>query len=271
MTTPVLRLAALAIAAVATAMPVPAPAAEPLRLYAAGSLRGVMTDVIAAWTKGGGVPVVAEFGASGLLRDRIGRGERADVFASANMEHPQSLAAQGKAGAVVLFARNRMCALAAPGARVTTDTVLERMLDPEVKLGTSTPKADPSGDYAWVVFEKAERLRPGAFATLSAKARQLTGGPASPPPPDRSVYGMLVAEGKADLFLTYCTNAAVAAKEVPALAIVELPQGLAVAADYGLTVVAGAAPDAQPFARFVVSPEAQRVVAAHGFSPVTSP
>ena len=170
----------------------------------------------------------------------------------------------------MLFARNRMCVLAAPGARATTNTVLERMLDPDVKLGTSTPKADPSGDYAWVVLERAERVRPGAFATLSAKARQLTGGPDSPPP-DRSVYGMLVGEGKADLFLTYCTNAAVAAKEVPSLSVIELPRDLAVAADYGLTVVAGAAPDAQAFARFVVSPEAQRIVAAHGFSPVTSP
>jgi ABC-type molybdate transport system substrate-binding protein len=35
---------------------------------------------------------VLTFGASGLLKDRIQAGERADVFASANMEHPQALA-----------------------------------------------------------------------------------------------------------------------------------------------------------------------------------
>ena len=48
------------------------------------------------------------------------------------------------------------------------------MLDPAVKLGTSTPKADPSGDYAFEVFAKAEKLKPGANAALEKKALQLT-------------------------------------------------------------------------------------------------
>ena len=87
------------------------------------------------------------------------------------------------------------------------------MLDPAVKLGTSTPKADPSGDYAFELFERVERSgarRPGG-PLLADKALQLTGGPNSPPPPaGRNVYGMLVATGQADVFLTYCTNAVVA-------------------------------------------------------------
>jgi ABC-type molybdate transport system substrate-binding protein len=39
-----------------------------------------------------------------------------------------------------------------------------------VKLGTSTPLADPSGDYAWEVFRKADALRPGAFSKLEQKS-----------------------------------------------------------------------------------------------------
>ena len=46
-----------------------------------------------------------------------------------------------------------------------------------MKLGTSTPKADPSGDYAFEVFRKAEAIKPGAQAALEKKALQLTGGP----------------------------------------------------------------------------------------------
>jgi PBP superfamily domain len=111
---------------------------------------------------------------------RILRGE-ADVFASANMEHPEALARAGKVGPVVMFARNRLCALARPEVGVTADTLLDRLLDPAVTLGTSTPRADPSGDYAWEVFRRAEALRPGSQARLEAKARQLVGGPASPP------------------------------------------------------------------------------------------
>src|SRR5262249_57097631 len=107
-------------------------------------------------------------------------GAHADVFACANMEHPQALAAAGKSSPVALVARNRLCAWARPGLAVTPATLLERMLDPAVKLGTSTPRADPSGDYAWEVFRKADKLRPGAFATLEKKALQLVGGPSSP-------------------------------------------------------------------------------------------
>ncbi len=122
------------------------------------------------------------------------------------------------------------------------------MLDARVKLGTSTPKADPSGDYAWQVFEKAERLKTGAYAVLNGKALKLTGGPDSPPPPkDRSVYGKLVAERTADIFLTYCTNAVLARKEESSLQIVALPEALAVGADYGLTVL-----DRKPLGRFAI-------------------
>src|SRR5215470_2112660 len=112
-------------------------AEDVVRLYAAGSLRAVMTEIGAEFTRSGGAKVIGEFGASGLLRDRIAKGEPADVFASANMEHPQSLAQAGRADPVALCARNRLCALVAPGAAVTPDTLLERMLDPKIKLGTS--------------------------------------------------------------------------------------------------------------------------------------
>src|SRR4051794_21573102 len=47
---------------------------------------------------------------------------------------------------------------------------------------------------------------------LEQKALKLTGGPSSlPPPATRSVYAALIADGQADLFLTYCTNARTAA------------------------------------------------------------
>ena len=245
-------------------------AQEPVRLYAAGSLRAALNEVAAAFTAATSVKVVAEYGPSGLLRDRIAKGEPAEVFASANMAHPESLAKAGKAAPVVLFARNRLCALAAPATNVTSATLLDRMLDPAVKLGTSTPKADPSGDYAWELFDRAERLRPGAAKTLSAKALQLTGGPDSPPPPkDRNVYGQLVSSGQADLFLTYCTNALQAKSEVAALQIVAIPEPLAVGADYGLTVIGGARPDAERFAQFVLSAPGQAILVRHGFAGAT--
>jgi molybdate transport system substrate-binding protein len=248
-------------------MSVPASAAEPVMLYAAGSLHGAFTDVTGAFEAAAAQKVQPKFGPSGTLKDEIAGGARADVFASANMEHPQALASAGKSGPVVLFARNRLCALVRPGLSVEPATVLDRMLDPDVKLGTSTPRADPSGDYAWEVFRKADRLRPGASAALERKALQLTGGPNSPTaPPGRALYGMPVTEGKADLFLTYCTNAREAERQNPGQRVVALPDELAVGADYGLTVIIGAPPQAYQLAMFILSVEAQRVLAKHGFA-----
>jgi len=242
-----------------------------LRVYAAGSLTGAMTAIAEAFTASGGPPVTTVFGASGLLRERIENGEAPAVFASADVGNAQALAKAGKAAAPVVFARNRLCALAAPGIDAATGTLLDRLLDPRVKVGTSTPRADPSGDYAWQLFEKAEALRPGAFATLDAKALKLTGGPQSPSvPPGRSVYALLIAERKADIFLTYCTNATEAAREVPGARVVALPENLAVGASYALTVVGPPQPGAERFALFVLSTRGQELLAQHGFAPVAA-
>ncbi len=259
------RLAgAAALAAFITAGP--AMAQEPVRLYAAGSLKAVMEEIANAFRQDSGLAVAGTFGPSGLLRDRIAKGENAEVFASANMAHPRALADAGQSGEVHAFARNQLCALAAPGVDVTTETLLDRMLDARFKLGTSTPAADPSGDYAWELFRKADAVRPGALQALDRKALKLTGGPASPPPPkDRSVYGALVEKGEADIFLTYCTNAVLARKEVPPLKIVAVPDALSVGAEYGLAVVKGARLEAVRFADFVRSPMGRTILVRHGF------
>ena len=110
-----------------------------------------------------------------------------------------------------------------------------------------------------MVFERIERQgRRGAFKQLADKALQLTGGPNSPPPPaGRNVYGELVAQGRADLFVTYCTNAVAALAEKPELRSIAVPEALNVRADYGLAVGRGAPPEADRFAAFVVSARAR--------------
>jgi molybdenum ABC transporter molybdate-binding protein len=122
--------------------------ADTVQLYAAGSLRAALTDVAKAFEAKSGNIVQARYGPSGILKDEIARGAKADVFASANMEHPQALSEATKSGPVLLFARNRLCGLLKPELKVDSASLLERMLDPTIKLGTSTPKTDPSGDYA---------------------------------------------------------------------------------------------------------------------------
>jgi molybdate transport system substrate-binding protein len=242
--------------------------ADTVQLYAAGSLNAALTDVAKAYQAKTGNKVEAKFGPSGVLRKKIADGAKADIFASANMEYPQALHDDGTSGPVAQFARNKLCALVKPGLDVTTDNLLARMLDDKVKLATSMPRADPSGDYALESFTKAEALKPGAQERLEQKARKLTGGKDSAvAPAGRTVYGWHVAEGRADIFLTYCTNALAARKQYPTQQIVELPDALSVGADYGLTVVSGASVAAQDFAEFILSAEGQKILASYGFAP----
>ncbi|MBB5349308.1 molybdate ABC transporter substrate-binding protein [Desulfoprunum benzoelyticum] len=246
--------------------PLSASAAEPLQLYAAGSLKAALSEVALAYENTYAAKVATRFGPSGLLTTAIEGGENPDVFASANMAHPAKLAASGWGGPVVLFARNQLCALAQKDVSATSDNLLSTLLDNTVRLGTSTPKADPSGDYAWELFSKAEAIQKGSYATLSGKALQLTGGPDSDKAPEkRNQYGWVMDEKKADVFLTYCTNAVSAQKEVQSLKIVSIPENLAVGADYGLVVRNGASPEAWRLAMYILSPEGQTILQKYGF------
>jgi molybdate transport system substrate-binding protein len=140
-----------------------------------------------------------------------------------------------------------------------------------LKLGTSTPKADPSGDYAFRLFERIEEsgLGPaGSAAALKARALQLTGGPSSPsPPPGRNVYGALVAGEQADLFVTYCTNATTAIREQPALQLVPVPAQIDVVADYGVVALPGASSAALALLDLLLGADGQAVLRRHGFAP----
>jgi ABC-type molybdate transport system substrate-binding protein len=256
----------LPVLAAALGVAGPAVAGDPVRLHAAGSLKQAMSDVVEAFTERTGTAVQPTFAPSGLLRQRIEEGERTDVFASANMAHPQRLAEQGNGGPVVLFTRNRLCALAQEDVALTPDNMLDVLLRDDIRVGTSTPEADPSGDYAWAMFERAGAIRDGATARLKDRSLQLTGGPDSPAPPQgRHKYAWVMDSDQADVFLTYCTNAVAARREVNALQVVQLPGGLAVGADYGLSILSADNPRAVRLATFILSPAGQSILAEYGF------
>ena len=110
------RLLKIVWAVVSTGMLTVASAADtaeaPLKVFAAGSLTGAMTAVINLYQEKTGVQAQTEFGPAGLLRERIEGGARPDIFASANMAHPQALADKGLATTPIVMARNRICARA---------------------------------------------------------------------------------------------------------------------------------------------------------------
>ena len=185
------------------------------------------------------------------------------------MGQAERLAAGHPERFVVNFTRNRLCAVARSAVGLTPANMLERLLDPSVRLATSTPGADPAGDYAWAVFGRAEAARAGARAALEAKAQQLYGGGARTPalvPGKGALEGIFLAD-RADVALGYCSGAPEVAAAVPGLAVVPLPPELTVGPAYGMVVLT-AKPVAFRFATFVMSETGQALLKAHGFDPV---
>ena len=260
-----MKVVALAVTVALTGCATQRPS-EPVSVYAAGSLRDALTEVARDHEARTGQKIALTFGPSGLLRERIEKGEGAQVFASADTQHPQRLAEGGGWAAQSVFVRNSLCALAQPGLAVTPDNMLDTLLRADLKLGISTPRADPAGDYALTLFQKAAAARAGAHAALNAKALPLTGGPTSPAAPaGRNLYAWVMEQRQADVFLTYCTNAVAAQKERGNLQVVQMPPALQVSAAYGLTVRQGAASSAAVFAKALVADPAQTIFSRYGF------
>ena len=242
--------------------------AQPLHILAAGSLTAAFTEMAQAFPAPSGSIAPIVFGPSGLLRQQIEHGVPAEILASADMTQARTVAREQPGWLVVMFTRNRLCALGRSSLGMMPDNLLDRLLDPKVRVATSTPGADPGGDYAWAVFARAEAVHPGARAILEAKALQLVGGPNTPllVPGHGAVQGVFLAD-RADVMLGYCSGSGPIMQEIPDLTNVALPAALTVGPAYGMAV-ASDHPLAAKFALFVMSEQGQMILQRHGFDPI---
>lgn len=238
-------------------------ASEP-RVLAAGSLRVAVTELLETYASDRGVTFDSLFGPSGKLRQLIEDGETFTLFLSASKRHTDALLEQGLVRNSEPFTRNALCLMAAPGMTVEPDDAVDVMLDPAVRLGTSTPKADPSGDYTWEMFRRIDEQRPGSFDKLDAKAMKLTGGEV-----DRDSKGLpypvVFEEDKADVFVSYCTNAVATAREVAGLTHVRIPEQINVAAEYGMGLAPDAGAETEGLAAFIQGPRGREILGRYGF------
>jgi molybdate transport system substrate-binding protein len=245
--------------------------ADTLKVMAAGSLRAAITDLLHRFPLQSDTLDSPEFGSSGLLRQKIENGAAVDVFASADMEQPRRLAAGHPERMVIHFARNSMCALARPNLALNEVNFLDRLLDPAVRIATSTPGNDPLGTYSWEVFARADALKPGARATLEAKAKKLVGGGEKTPPlvPGKGAIEGIFLSDQADVMLVYCSAVPAIQSEIPSLTSIKLPATLTVEPADGL-VILNSKPVALRFVAFVMSEEGQAALRTRGFEPVAS-
>jgi len=245
--------------------------AEELVFFGAGSLREVMTGIVHDFAQLHGVQIRTEFGPSGRMHERIEHGERADVFASADVGHPRKLVEDGRAQVMAVFATNTLCLLAPQRLGITPETALDRLLAPGLKLGISPAKVDPLGDYTVELFHRLEALRPGAETTLRARAVVLDTPPGSPLPPTGDADADAVLAGRVDASIVYCSGRARYARLLPNAAVIRLPAALQLGPQYALAVVVGARPEAMLLALTILAPAGQRALAEAGFTPVGLP
>jgi len=265
---PALALAAVALLAAA---PLTQAAQETVEVFSAGSLREVWNEVAREAAPALGIGVRTSFGGSGVMRERIEKGEKPDLFTSADLGSPRKLQSQGRTVVpVVAIARNRMCILSRRSAGVTAANLIDRMLAKNTRLKTSTPVADPAGDYAWAIFDRIEALRPGAGAILKEKAQALMSLSAAPAKANQNPYRVLFESGKVDMVITYCSHTASLGQEAPELTSLVVPPRLDPHPVYGLAVLSSR-PAALRLALFLLSEKGQAIVARAGLVPIAEP
>lgn len=233
-----------------------------LQILAAGSLRGVWPELIAAFSAQSGLLAETQFGPAGLLRQRIEQGEVCALFASANLQHPATLRQKGLAKETGRFTANSLCLTVKRDVVTESDNWLSLLLRDDLRLATSTPLCDPSGDYTWQLFSNIEQRHLGWGEQLKRKARPLVGGPNSlPVPPGELAARWLIDEGHAELFIGY-TSYQPRLMLHPHLKVFTLPEPYNVQAEYGWATLS---PAAQPLADFLTSHAAQQILQQHGF------
>ncbi|MGD1878769.1 MAG: substrate-binding domain-containing protein [Kiloniellaceae bacterium] len=249
-----------------------------MRVFCAGSLSAAMRSLIADYEilepadpAAEAAPGIAlTSGPAGLLCRRIEDGEQADVFLSASPAAPRWLAAQSNYAAPILLCHNRLAVVARPGLPLTEAHLLDRLLDPALRLVSSTPGADPGGDYAMALFAALDQLRPGSAAVLREKVRHPFGGPDNSAPVDgMSPAVAFLKSGGTDLMVVYRTTARAACAAVEGASAIAVPLDWLPRTEATLTWRRDAPAAVTRFVDYLQSGRAAELIAAAGLEPAT--
>lgn len=225
-----------------------------MQILAAGSLKGVWPALMAYFP----APVETRFGPAGLLRERIEAGESCDLFASASEDHPQTLLAAGRALAVMPFTSNRLCITVRSDCLLPGDDWFTLLTRDSLRIATSTPGTDPSGDYTQVLFSRMGN----AGEAVRQRALPLAGGRDSPViPTGRLAAEWIIQADMADLFIGYASYRT-ALSRAAGLTVVDIPAAVNPVARYACAVIT---PEAQRLATFLGSEQPKGVLRDAGF------
>ena len=256
----VAAIAAVSVLAAACAPALSATATSPLELtvYAAASLKGTLEQIAPAYAlEMPGVTLTISTGASSALRTQIEQGASADVFLSADTQHPAALVEAGfAAGDARVFAANELTIIKPVDAPRIVDLV--DLADPGVKI-VAAGDAVPITKYANQVVANLAALDgyPAGFADAYAA------NVVSREDDVRAVVAKIEL-GEGDAAIVYRTDALAA----DAIAVINVPDGANVLATYAGVVIKSSVhlAEATAFLDWLIRPEGQAILASLGFS-----
>jgi molybdate transport system substrate-binding protein len=180
--------------------PLPARAqAEPIRLFAAATLKTALDAIAADWQRGGGAPVVLVYGPTPALAKQIENGAPADIYFSADAEWMDYLAQRNlvRAATRVDLLSNRLVLIAgkdAPPAPPIGPGFPLAALVGAGPLAMCNPMHHPAGRYGRISLERL-----GLWSSVADKVAIAE---------DVRVAVTMVGRGDAPLAIVFATDAA---------------------------------------------------------------
>lgn len=232
----------------------------------AGSLAAALTDFARAFTARTGDAVDIRHGPAGLLTAAIREGLPVDVFVSASPDGPEALHREGLFSPPCTIARNRMVLVVRPGLYASAEDPLALLTDPRWRIGMSTPRADPGGDYAAAFLERLKTEDPRRWQDLGPRCVSLYGAVLPDPhEPLRSPALAALIKGQADMLIVYATTADRIAQTLPGTRVLPLPLELAPLTEICACVRCDGPKPAHRFFEALQGADCRLILRQHGF------
>ena len=240
--------------------------AATLRIMAADALPKPIMEIGNIFKKEHpGVKIDYDFLGAGVLKGDIEEGAPCDVFLSANGKFQRQLKHKGFLKSYEVFAYDYLAA-ATPynnPAGVTPSNLIQKLMDPNVALTTSSPNADPAGDYTWKMFRIINRRFPGAFKKITGHANHLL---------DAALVMPVLESGNTDLGILYASQLLELKRSGAKINIIPISKKYNTKAKFTASILNQSKYKSldEDFIKLLFSKKGKKILTYWGFSPVDS-
>ena len=240
--------------------------AATLRIMAADALPKPIMEIGNIFKKEHpGVKIDYDFLGAGVLKGDIEEGAPCDVFLSANGKFQRQLKHKGFLKSYEVFAYDYLAA-ATPynnPAGVTPSNLIQKLTDPNVALTTSSPHADPAGDYTWKMFRIINRRFPGAFKKITGHANHLL---------DAALVMPVLESGNTDLGILYASQLLELKRSGAKINIIAIPKKYNTKVKFTASVLNQSKYKSldEDFIKLLFSKKGKKILTYWGFSPANS-